>query len=110
MRPAALARFALGGACLLDPSRVLAFIGGPDRDDARTQAVVRVLGGRLVLQGIAATVLGSRTRKPDIATDLAHALSMVVAAARWPDHRRSAVTSAGLATATAALDVWAPGS
>lgn len=105
MRAATGARLLLGGACLADPSRLLAWVGGSDRDDTRTRTIVRVLGGRLVVQGTADLALGPRTRLPDVAVDLTHAASMVVAARHWPRHRRSALVSAVLASAIAGLDL-----
>jgi hypothetical protein len=106
MRKATVARLALGGVCLVDPARVLGVIGGRDRDDARTQLITRVLGGRLVVQATADLALGPRTRVPDVLVDGTHAASMVVAALRWPAHRRSALVSAALASAIALLDGW----
>jgi hypothetical protein len=94
----------LGAACVTQPGRVLAVIGGPDRDDASTRTVVRVLGGRLVAQAAADLVVGPRTRRLDLVVDLTHAATMIAAAWRWPEHRRSASLRAGAAAATALLD------
>ena len=58
-------------------------------------------------RALADLALGPRTRVPDIVIDVTHAATMVVVADRWPDHRRSAMVSAALATGTAALDLVA---
>lgn len=107
MRPATAARLVLAGGCLTVPGRLLDAIGAPDRGAARTRVIVRVLGVRLLAQGVADLALGPRTRLPDVVIDATHAATMVAAAARWPDHRRSAMLSAALATGTAALDLVA---
>ena len=107
MRTATAIRLALGSACLADPGRPLGLIGGPDRDDAATRVIVRVLGGRFVAQGLADLAIGPRTRVPDVLVDLTHAASMVLAARHWPQHRRSALASAAVATAVALLDARA---
>jgi hypothetical protein len=67
--------------------------------------VARVLGGRLLLQAGADLALGRRTRSADAVIEVSHALSMVPVAVRWPRHRRTAITSALVATVIAALDV-----
>jgi hypothetical protein len=105
MRRATAARLALGGVCLVDPARMLGVIGGPDREDARTRLITRVLGVRLVVQATADLALGPRTRVPDVLVDGTHAASMVVAARRWPVHRRSALVSVAAATVIAMLDL-----
>jgi hypothetical protein len=104
VRAATLVRLGLGGACLVVPSEVLGLVGGPDRDDRRTLLAARVLGGRLVLQGIADLAWGRRTRGVAVAVDLAHAASMLPIAHLWPAHRRTALVSAAAASLTALLD------
>jgi len=66
-------------------------------------AVVRILGGRQLLQGAAVLirpaplfVIGG------VAVDVLHATSMVAAAVIWPGYRRAALTSAAVAGASAA--------
>jgi hypothetical protein len=83
---------------------VLSAVGAHDRLDRRTQVVTRVLGARLVLQGVADVVLGTRTRRLDIAVDLLHAASMVPVAAVSRRHRRSTIVSAACAAGIAVLD------
>jgi hypothetical protein len=107
MRVATVARIALGSACLAVPTQLLALVGGLDRDDTRTRAIVRVLGARLALQAGADLWLGPRTRKFDVGVDLVHAASMLPVAALWPAHRRTALVSAAIATGTATLDAAA---
>jgi hypothetical protein len=104
MRPATLLRLGVGGACLLEPRRVLAVVGGADREDPTTHLVARVLGGRLVLQACADLLLGQRIRGVGVLVDLTHAASMLPVAACWPAHRRTALTSATVATSFAVLD------
>jgi hypothetical protein len=66
-------------------------------------AVVRILGGRQLLQGAAvlirpapALVIGA------LVVDVLHATSMLAAALIWPGYRRAAQTSAAVAGASAA--------
>jgi len=65
-------------------------------------AVVRILGGRQLLQGGALLI---RPESPlvigALAVDALHATSMVGAAIVWPRYRRAALTSAAVATASA---------
>lgn len=105
MRSASVVRLILGTTCLAAPRGVLTAIGGPDRTDHDTQLVTRMLGGRLVLQGVAGLALGRRTRVLDVLVDLTHAASMLPAAALWREHRRSALASAALATGIALVDL-----
>ena len=105
MRSAVLARLVLGGVCLVAAGPLLEVVGGPDMDDPTTQMIVRVLGGRLLLQAAADLALGRRTRRVDVLVELTHAASMVPVAARWPAHRRTAIVSAAAATSIAALDL-----
>jgi len=108
MRSATAARATLGAACVAAPGPLLELIGGPDMDDPTTQVVVRVLGGRLLLQVAADLAWGRRTRRVDVLIDLTHAASMLPVAARWPHHRRSALVSAVSAAGTALLDLPHP--
>jgi hypothetical protein len=111
VRAAAAARLLLGGVCLGAPGVALDHVGGPDRDDPITLVVARILGARLVVQGLADLALGdrlgSRVRRVDITVDLAHAASMVPVMLRWPQHRRTAAVSALAAVTTAVLDLRA---
>jgi hypothetical protein len=105
VRPATLARFGLGSACLLAPDEVLDVVGGADRHDATTQIAARVLGGRLLLHAVADVALGRRTRGIGTVVELSHAASMLPVAARWPAHRRTALVSAMAASTIAILDL-----
>lgn len=106
MRAAPLARLLVGAACLGAPYQVLGLIGGPDRDDPLVAGVARVLGARLVVQGGVELAVARRgSGRLGAGIDLAHAVSMLPAAARWPAHRRTALVSAAVAAATAAIDL-----
>ena len=68
--------------------------------------LVRLLGARVVLQEL--VVLMAPTRRVVVlgaAVDGLHATSMVVAALRWPQHRRAAVTSGLVAATSSALEL-----
>jgi hypothetical protein len=105
MRRATAVRLVMGSIFVAAPGQVLAAIGAPDRDDPAVRLAARVLGGRLVLHGAADLAFGPGTRRLGIAVELAHAASMIPVAVRSEVHRRTALTSAGLATAIAALDL-----
>jgi hypothetical protein len=105
LRAATAARLVLGGVCLTRPSTIVGAIGGPDDDDEVVRTVARVLGGRLVLQGLADLALGPRIRFLDIAIELTHAASMLPVAVIWPEHRRSALVSTGAASSIGLLDI-----
>jgi hypothetical protein len=100
-----VARLVLGTVCVAVPHRVLAAVGGPDQENPRATGIARVLGTRLLLQGGLDAALGPRTRRVDMAVELAHAASMVPAAWIWPTHRRSALVSAACATGISLLDL-----
>ena len=92
---------AVGAAALLRPRTVAEAVSGGGA--APDPAVVRVLGGRQLLQGTAVLirpaplfVIGG------VAVDVLHATSMVAAAVIWPGYRRAALTSAAVAGASAA--------
>jgi hypothetical protein len=102
MRSATVARLVLGTVCLAAPDRVLHVVGSPD---ARPVRIVRILGGRLVLQAGWDVALGARTRGVDVAVELTHAASMVLVAALRPARRRPALLSAAVATGIVALDL-----
>jgi hypothetical protein len=106
--PAALTRavssgFAAAGLALLArPARVtrLAAAGGP----LPPTWLVRLLGGRSVAQhGLVLLRPGRGVVLGGAAIDALHALSMVGAAAVWPQYRRPALASAGMAGASVAL-------
>jgi hypothetical protein len=75
-------------------------------DDPRVRAVVRVLGARYVVQGAGGLVV-DRPWLPaaDATVDAVHGLTMLAAAAVWPEHRRAALASAVLASAFATADL-----
>ena len=91
---------AVGAAALLRPGPVAqAVSGGRSAPDA---AVVRLLGGRQLLQGIAVLIRPTPTLIIGaLAVDVLHGVSMVAAAVIWPGYRRSGLTSAAVATTSA---------
>ena len=92
---------AVGATALLGAQRVAkAVSGGSGVPDA---AVVRLLGGRQLVQGAAILIRPARPLLIGALTvDVLHAASMVAAAVIWPGYRRAALTSAAVAGASAA--------
>jgi len=92
---------AVGATALLGGQRVAkAVSGGSGVPDA---AVVRLLGGRQLVQGAAILIRPARPLLIGALTvDVLHAASMVAAAVIWPGYRRAALTSAAVASASAA--------
>jgi hypothetical protein len=91
---------AAGAVMLLGPHAVARLASGTGSiPDA---AVVRILGGRQLLQG---TALLIRPAPPlltaGLGVDALHAASMVAAAVIWPGYRRAALTSAAVAGGSA---------
>lgn len=75
-------------------------------DSTQGTSVARLLGGRLIVQGVALAAFP--TRGPLLAAgvvDLLHATSMIAVAAVRPDHRRGAVASALFASMTGSLSI-----
>ncbi len=91
----------MGGASLLWPHALAKrFSGGRSTPD---NAVVRVLGGRQLLQGTAQMVRPVRdVILVGIVVDVVHVFSMLVLSVVWPQYRRSTLTSATIATLSAA--------
>lgn len=91
---------AMGAAFLIWPHALAnRFSGGRSTPD---NAIVRVLGGRQLLQGAVQVA----QPKPDVvlagvAVDLIHAGSMLVLSVLWPAYRRSALSSAAIAAVSA---------
>jgi hypothetical protein len=66
--------------------------------------VVRLLGGRLIAQGIVTTVRPDRAVVlTSVGVDAVHAASMILTAALLPRYRRAALVSAAAASGSAAL-------
>ncbi len=96
---------ATAGAVLLARPRQVVRLVAPGEPEPPL-AVVRVLGGRLVVQHVLVALRPTRRRLlAGAVVDAGHALSMVPAAAVWPAHRRQAIASGavGAASALAAL-------
>jgi len=91
----------VGGAVLLTrPGTVAQTVGGA----SPPALVVRLLGARMLAQGLIESVRPTRgVLLAGSGVDAAHALSMVAAAARWPAYRRSALASAATAALAAML-------
>jgi hypothetical protein len=88
-------QLALGALLLLAPSAVAALAGGEKRLPV---VAVRLLGGRLVVQGaVLAQHPSDRVLTSAISVDLLHAASMILAAGAMPEYRRSLLSSAALA-------------
>jgi hypothetical protein len=93
----------MGALMVTRPEQALAAVGQSAPPPALV-VVTRVLGARTVLQN--AVVLAAPTRaivRAGATVDLAHALSMVGAALRWPAYRRAALASGALAATASAL-------
>jgi hypothetical protein len=105
MTPATLVRLTVGGLLLAAPHRVLARIHAPDCDDPAVLVVARVLGARLVVQGALDVAAHGRFRRIGAAVEAAHAASMMPVVTGSPRHRRSAGTSAAVATGLALADL-----
>ncbi|WP_433035417.1 hypothetical protein [Actinomycetospora sp. CA-053990] len=95
-----------GGTLLLRTD--VAVRAGGGAADGRTVTVVRVLGARHVLQGLAGlTAPRWITPRIGLAVDGIHAASMLGLAALDRDHRRGAIGSAVVAAAFALAAWWA---
>ena len=104
-----LARLLAGGWCgvgallVTRPELALAAAGQSGRPPALV-VITRVLGARIALQNVVVLAAPTRTVvRAGAAVDLAHALSMVGAALRWPAYRRAALASGAMAAVAALL-------
>ncbi|MFI9158194.1 hypothetical protein [Kitasatospora aureofaciens] len=91
-------RAAYGSLLLVRPSSVCTVLAGRPPDTV-TCATAGVLGVRHLAQAALTARLGPRAAPAGVATDLAHALSMLVLATVVPDRRRICLTDAAIATA-----------
>jgi hypothetical protein len=102
VRASALERCLTGTLLLGVPDAVTSVIAG-EQPRPRTP-LVRVLGGRLLIQGLVECIWPRRSVVlAGAAVDTAHAASMIAAAALLPAHRRTAIASAAEATLSAVL-------
>lgn len=87
---------------LAQPPAVLRAVAGDQ--DVPPSWIIRILGVRTLAQGAAEFL---RPRRDvlvlGVTVDLAHAATMVAAAAVWPHYRRAALISAGGATTSAVV-------
>ena len=89
-----------GAVALLRPHTVAGLVSG--RAPAPDATVVRVLGGRQLLQGTAVLIRPTPLLVIGcLAVDVLHATSMVAAAVIWPGYRRAALASAAVAGTSA---------
>jgi hypothetical protein len=104
VRASALERCLAGGLLLGVPDTLTALVAG---DQPRPPAwLVRVLGGRLLVQGVVEYVWPRRgVVIAGAAVDTAHGASMLAAAALLPTYRRTAAASAAEAFVSAGLAV-----
>jgi hypothetical protein len=94
-----------GAALAIRPAAAVRAVGG---GPVPPPALVRVLGGRQVLQSLLLLAAPSRPLvRAAVTVDAVHAASMVAAALIWPRYRRPALTSAGVATASAVVTATA---
>ncbi len=91
---------AAGAVLLTRPRQVLRLVAPGEPEPPL--AVVRVLGGRLVVQHLLVALRPTRRRLlAGAVVDALHAGSMVPTAALWPAHRRQAIASGALGAASA---------
>jgi hypothetical protein len=109
MRAISVGRAVLAGVLLVRPGRVASLASFGGRRPATW--LIRVLGARMLAQSALELAEPSRrVIRLGAVVDATHAVSMLAAAARWPRYRRAALTSAGLAGASAVLAGSASGS
>jgi hypothetical protein len=108
-----------GAALLVRPREsAAAVLGGAP---IPPEPIIRVLGGRRAAQQLVLLLRpGIGTGTVAAGVDVIHALSMGIAAVLWPEYRRAALTSAGVATGSALVagrvaaaarrrdDLWVP--
>ena len=103
LRAVGLAEAAAGAVVLARAATVVRALRDGAAPPAPVVAVARVLGARMLAQGLlAAAVPDRRIGLGGAATDLSHALSMVPVVWRMPAHRRPALSSAVVAIGFAA--------
>lgn len=96
-------QLATGAALVARPAAVWRRVAGPG-DARRATDVVRLLGGRMAVQGAVELLRPApRVAAAGAAVDGTHALSMLLLAAVSGRYRRAALASAGLAGGTAVL-------
>jgi hypothetical protein len=91
-----------GATLLIAPGGVLRLFGGVDRGE-RPRLIMRVLGGRHLVQTAAEYRFGSHARKIGILVDVLHGATSVAFAVKRPRWRRAAATDAVVAGAFALL-------
>ena len=92
-----------GAVELVEPAVVGRALLGHEPDDA-VQGVMRILGARHLVQGVAIGLTGGALHRAGGIVDLLHAGSMVALAAADARRRRTASVSAGVALAFAVAE------
>jgi hypothetical protein len=93
----------MGALMVTRPKQSLAVVGQSAPPPALV-VITRVLGARIALQNVVVLAAPTRTIvRGGAAVDVAHALSMVGTALRWPAYRRAALGSGALAATAAAV-------
>jgi hypothetical protein len=105
VRASTAARLVSGTASLGAPGLLLRSCGAPDHDDPLVRALARLLGLRLLVQGLLDLARPGRSHGLDVTLDLSHAVSMLPVPGRWPSHARAAWLSACLTTTIAVTDL-----
>jgi hypothetical protein len=93
-------RLAWGALLCAVPGRILKLMGGAD-EGVVPRRVMRVLGARHVIQGLAEHRYGGAARRLGVVADLLHAATDVGFGVRDPRWRRAAFTDAVIAGAFA---------
>lgn len=89
-------QLALGALLLIAPRAVTGALAGEEMRPP--VVVVRLLGGRLLVQGaVLARYPSDRVLSIAVMVDLLHGASMILAAGAMPEYRRSLLSSAALA-------------
>ncbi len=91
-----VARTALGATLVLRPEVATALTRTPATTD--TTAVVRLLGGRYLAQGLLGVVAPRSFRKLGMTVEALHAASMVPLGLDHPEHARLAAAGGAVAT------------
>jgi len=89
----------IGSVLVLRPKAAAALVSG----STPHPVVVRALGGRQLVQGVAVLIRPERSLlRMGSVTDLLHAATMVAASWWWPRYSRPALASAAMAATSAA--------
>jgi hypothetical protein len=90
-------RVGWGAALLVFPGAVLRLFGGPN-ESGGSKLVMRILGGRHLVQAGAEYRFGGRAREVGVVVDLLHGATSVGLGLLRPEWRRAALTDAAVAS------------